>query len=549
MERRSSIKIMTGLIKLIRPLILFMLLAVIMGCLGNLAAIFITVLGGYGMLSAAGIEGIWSLQFIFGSLVVLAAARGILRYAEQASNHYIAFRLLARIRHQVFHALRKLAPAKLDGSGKGNLIAIITSDIELLEVFYAHTISPIMIAIVTSGIMIWFLGSIHIFIGAAALIFYSIVGVVIPVWNGNAGKEKGIFYRNKFGELNTTVLDNLYGLSEILQFASQKKRLAKMEAQTDELEEARKSLKKGECIQTAVTDGVILLAGAAVLLLSYGLVKSGQMESAQMIPAVIGMMSSFGPVTALAALSNNLNQTLASGERVLHILEETPVTEEIKEGAEKVQGDIYCSGVDFAYPGAKERPILKQFYARFEEKKIYGIWGKSGCGKSTLLKLLMRFYEPDQGQIHYGEEDVSRIKTGALRKHVSYVTQETFLFQDTIENNIKVANLSAGRKAVEEAAKKASVHEFILSLPKGYDTTLSELGSSVSGGERQRIGLARAFLHGSQILFLDEPTSNVDSLNEGIILRSLEKEKEERTVVLVSHRKSAMGIADEVAVM
>ena len=581
-KRRSVIQVMAGLIGMIKPLLGYMLLAVIMGCIGNLMATFITVLGGYGFLGVIASYKNVNLAHIFCLLVVFAVLRGVLRYAEQACNHFIAFKLLARIRHKVFAALRRLAPAKLDGTEKGNLISIITSDIELLEVFYAHTISPIAIALITSVIMVCFLGKLHVAYGVLGFVFYVLVGAIIPLVNGRRGGAKGQKYRNSFGELNTCVLDNLYGLEEILEYQYQKVRLENLQERTEELTKITGALKKDENSQRVVTDGVILFAGVAMAILGANLVNTGSVTGAEAIIAIIAMMSSFGPTAALSALSNNLHHTLASGNRVLDILEEIPVVEDVVNGAdlreglmtdsadakEQGCGDIVCEDVSFAYKmnadveenqtvtsgSAKVQAVdgfgvLKEFSAIFSENKIHGILGKSGCGKSTLLKLLMRFYETDAGSISYGKKNLNAINTDSLRKNIAYVTQETFLFTDTIENNIKIAKEDATREEIIEAAKKASIHDFIMSTPDGYDTKLAELGDSISGGEKQRIGIARAFLHDSKMIFLDEPTSNIDSLNEGMILRSLEQEKKDKTIILVSHRKSTMGIADEVIAM
>ena len=548
--QRNGIQVMAGLVGMIKPLLPVMLLAVVMGCVGNLTATFLTVLGGYGLLAAAGLwEG--NLTVIFGGMILCALLRGILRYAEQASNHYIAFKLLARIRHQVFAALRRLAPAKLDGSGKGNLISVITSDIELLEVFYAHTISPIAIAAVTSVIMAGFIGAFHPLAGALAAFFYLLVGFVIPVMNGRRGSSAGQDYRNSFGELNTCVLDNLYGLAETIQYGKQAVRMKQMERRTEHLEEINRQLKQKENTQRIATDGVILAAGALMAALAVTLVGAGEMTPQEAVVAVIAMMSSFGPTAALSALSNNLNHTLASGNRVLAILEEEPEVYDVTDGSDCCGSEIRCEEVSYAYPDAAEgnKAVLNGFSALFVPNKIHGILGKSGCGKSTLLKLLMRFYETDAGDIYYGENNIRKVNTKSLRSHISYVTQETFLFHDTIANNLRVAKADATQEELVAAARKASVHDFIMTLPKGYETKLSELGESLSGGERQRIGIARAFLHDADILLLDEPTSNLDSLNEAVILKSLAQEKEDKTILLVSHRKSTMGIAQDIIAM
>lgn len=544
-KRRNGIQVMLGLIGLIKPMLGIMILAIIMGCIGNLMAISITILGCMGLMEVAGIYKGIALSTILILTVVLGIMRGPLRYAEQACNHYIAFKLLARIRHKVFASLRRLAPAKLEGEKKGNLISIITSDIELLEVFYAHTISPVMIAFIVSLIMGIFIGLKNVYLGMTAAFFYILVGVIIPVINSRLGQDTGLNYRKDFGELNTNVLDNLYGLEEILQYQQSGDRLRVMNDKTDQLERLNKKLKTSENIQKVITDIVILSAGLVMLATAYHFEKNGHITVADMVISVIAMMSSFGPAAALSALSNNLHHTLASGNRVLNLLEEEPVTEEILRGEAFCDSDINCEDITFAYPGS-QRIILDKFSHSFKKNKIHGILGKSGCGKSTLLKLLMRFFAVGSGSISYGNLNVNSIKTSSLRDNIAYVTQETFLFQDTIENNIKVAKENATRQEVEEAAKKASIHDFITSLPKGYDTMLAELGDSISGGERQRIGLARAFLHNGNIILLDEPTSNIDSLNESVILNSIKKESNGKTIILVSHRKSTMGIADEV---
>lgn len=554
-KQRSGFAVMCGLIGMIKPLLGIMCLAILMGCAGNLMATFLTILGGYALLTVTGVYSGMRLSVIFTLLVCFAVARGILRYAEQASNHYIAFKLLARIRHQVFDSLRRLAPAKLDGAKKGNLISIITSDIELLEVFYAHTISPIAIAVITSVVMTIFLGRIHPVFGVLALFFYVLVGAVIPVVNGRIGAAGGKEYREAFGALNTCVLDNLYGLEETLQYGQQEARIAKMAEQTGHLETDNGALKRGENLQRVITDGLILFAGVLAALVGGTLAENGSIPGSGAVIAVIALASSFGPTAALSALSNNLNHTLASGNRVLDILEEKPLVEEVTGKEETCGQNIHCGHVSFAYANTQERGeedgrgVLRDFTADFMEKRIHGILGKSGCGKSTLLKLLMRFYEPDEGVIAYDGTKIGEINTAALRGGISYVTQETFLFHDTVAENLKVAKEDATEEELERAARAASIHDLIMSLPDGYETKIAELGSSLSGGERQRLGIARAFLHDADILLLDEPTSNIDSLNEGMILRSLKEECADKTILMVSHRKSTMGIADDVLEM
>ena len=547
-KRRSAISIMGSLIGLVKPLLHIMLAAIILGTAGYLCAIFLSILAGQVIVHGLIAGGAGSVKTIITVMIIIAVLRGILHYAEQYCNHFIAFKLLAIIRHKVFAALRKLCPAKLEGRDKGNLISIITTDIELLEVFYAHTISPIAIATLTSLVMVVFIGRYHWMAGLLALAAYLIVGVVIPMWNGRRGSQMGMEFRTNFGELNSFVLDSLRGLDETIQYDQGEKRKKQMSERSRSLAGMQEKLSKMEGAQRSFTNLVILLASFGMLALTVWLYEKGEIGFEGILICTIAMMGSFGPVVALSSLSNNLNQTLASGERVLSLLEETPMVEEIPEDmhiktvSENFSG-AEAKNVTFAY---ENETILDDYSLKLEPGKITGIHGASGSGKSTLLKLLMRFWDVNQGRVSVDGEDVRKIPTRYLRDMESYVTQETHLFHDSIANNIAVGSPGASREAIIEAAKKASIHDFIMELPKGYDTEVGELGDTLSGGEKQRIGIARAFLHDSPLILMDEPTSNLDSLNEGIILKSLREASEKKTVVLVSHRKSTMNIVDTV---
>ena len=591
-KRRSAISIMGSLIGLVKPLLHIMLAAIILGTAGYLCAIFLTILAGQVIVHGVIAGGAGSIKTIITVMIIIAVLRGILHYAEQYCNHFIAFKLLAIIRHKVFAALRKLCPAKLEGRDKGNLISIITTDIELLEVFYAHTISPIAIAALTSLVMVFFIGRYHWLAGILALAAYLVVGVVIPMWNGRRGSQMGMEFRTNFGELNSFALDSLRGLDETIQYDQGEKRKEQMSERSRSLAGMQEKLSKMEGTQRSFTNLVILLASFGMLALTVWLYGKEEIGFEGILTCTIAMMGSFGPVVALSSLSNNLNQTLASGERVLSLLEETPMVEEISGNvdirtdsdneisntsivSENTDNDIrnqnnspekekyilrgiltgraknsvnVFSGaeaqhVTFAY---ENETILDDYSLKLEPGKITGIHGASGSGKSTLLKLLMRFWDVNQGSVSVDGEDIRKIQTRHLRDMESYVTQETHLFHDSIANNIAVGSPGASREAIIEAAKKASIHDFIMKLPKGYDTEVGELGDTLSGGEKQRIGIARAFLHDSPLILMDEPTSNLDSLNEGIILKSLREASEKKTVILVSHRKSTMNIVDTV---
>jgi ATP-binding cassette subfamily C protein len=543
-NRRSGIVIMAKLVGLVKPLLHIMLLAIILGAAGYLCAISLTILGVKAMVEGSG--------KLFALMMIFAVMRGVLHYIEQYCNHFIAFKLLAIIRNKVFSALRRLCPAKLEGRDKGNLISVITTDIELLEVFYAHTISPIVIAFITSLIMTIFIGYHNIYAGILALAGYITVGVIIPVINGKRGGNTGLLYRNQFGDLNSYILDCLRGLDETIQYNQGDNREEKLVNESDKLGGYQKKLNGFEGTQRAITNIAILAFSFGMVLLTAYLWKEKQIEFEQMIICIVSMMGSFGPVVALSNLSNNLNQTLASGERVLALLEEEPVVYEIERSSEAACDNISnenaidsieVKNISFAY---ESRKIFDNFSVDFKAGKINGIWGESGCGKSTLLKLLMRFWNVENGTIVINGEDINKIPTCDLRKLESYMTQQTYLFNDTIGNNIAIAKEDATKDEIIEAAKKASIHDFIISLPNGYDNNVGELGDSLSGGEKQRIGLARVFLHDAPLILLDEPTSNLDSLNEGIILKSLREQQGEKTVILVSHRKSTMNVVDNI---
>lgn len=554
-NRRSAIQIMGQLIGLVKPLLIFMIAAILLGTVGYLCAIFLTILAGqvvaHGLIPQLFYRMrnprlvFMPVKTILTIMIVIALLRGILHYLEQYCNHYIAFRLLAIIRHKVFEALQKLCPAKLESRDKGNLISIITTDIELLEVFYAHTISPICIAFLTSLFMVLFIGYYHYLAGSLALIAYIIVGVIIPVINGKLGSAEGMTFRNNFGELNSFVLDSLRGLDETIQYNQGEERKQEIIERSKQLAKQQEYLSYREGAQRSITNTVILLASFGMLFLTLFLYLNHELGFEGIITCTLSMMGSFGPVVALSSLSNNLNQTLASGERVLSLLEEKPLVEEVegdKETNDSFKGAT-LNHVTFSYDN---ETILDDYSLKLEPGKITGIHGVSGSGKSTILKLLMRFWDVHQGSITVDEEEIKQIPTKHLRDMESYVTQETHLFHDSIANNIAIAKKDATREEIMEACKKASIHDFIMTLPKGYDTEVGELGDTLSGGEKQRIGIARAFLHDAPMILMDEPTSNLDSLNEGIILKSLKESSKQKTIVLVSHRASTMNIAETV---
>lgn len=540
MKEKSNIAIMWRMLGLVKPLAGWMILAVVLGVVGFLCAIFIPYLAAVAFGHAAIHAENFPYTILFIIMGVIAILRGILHYGEQACNHYIAFKLLALIRDKVFVALRKLCPAKLDGKDSGNLITMITTDIELLEVFYAHTISPILIAITTTIILLIQFAGMHVYFFWIALLGYGFCGIVIPMIISKKGKETGQKTREQLGELSNHTLASLRGMRDILQYQQGEQRCVEMQEKSARVNAFQQVLKQLEGDSSALSN--LAVSGFSLIMLLCGVVlyQQGELPAVNVLLAVVLMISSFGPVLALSALSNNLLTTLASARRVLALLDEAPVVEEIIGKEAFAFQEMKVNGVSFRY---EEEMVLQNISATFEKGKIHGILGKSGSGKSTLLKLLMRFYDCGQGDILMQGKAIQDINTSDLRSSQSFVAQDTQLFQDSVKNNIAIAKLDAREEEIIEACKKANLHDFIMSLPEGYDSMVSELGDSLSGGEKQRISLARAFLHDAPCILLDEPTSNLDALNEGLILKTLKQQKN-KTILLVSHRESTMRIAD-----
>lgn len=541
----NNFQVVWRMLGLVKPLTMPMCLAVIMGVLGFVCAIGIPVLSTMALLQVAGMHPHLDMSMLLTFLLAMAILRGVFHYIEQASNHYIAFKLLAIIRDHVYTVLRRLAPAKLDGKDKGNLISLITNDIELLEVFYAHTISPVLIAFVTSLILLRFFAHLHIIAMIIALVSYVTMAIVIPFYVNKKGKDIGQKNRNAIGNMSSFLLESYRGLSTILQYNIGQKRKEKMLKMSDDIETLQEQMKDIESIQLVASQTLISLSAIIMFISMFILYQQGEISVYRVIMATVLMLSSFGPVLALSSLANNLLSTLSSGRRVLSLLDEEELIKDVTHQQETQFGDIQVNDLSFAYD---KDIILKDVNHIFKQGQITGIVGKSGSGKSTLLKLIMRFYDPNRGVIRIFDHDLKNINTKDMRHMFAYVTQETVLFHDSILNNIKIANLNATDEQIQKACQQASIHDFIMTLPQGYNTTVAELGSSLSGGERQRIGLARAFLSDDPCILLDEPTSHLDVLNEAVILKSLQNQTD-KTIILVSHRQSTMKIAKEVIEM
>lgn len=543
--RRSGAKIMASLILLLDSLAYIVVLAVINGSVGFICAMGVTVFGAVGIAKALGEAIALSYGWIMGLALACGILRGILRYFEQYSNHYIAFKLLALLRDKIFGALRTLCPAKLESKQKGSIIAMITSDIETLEVFYAHTISPICIAVLVSTAVFLFVGfASSWYLALIALFGYVIIGIVVPIISSGKLKENGMKYRAEFSNFNSYFLDSIKGIKDIVLNNAGEEREKEVNRRSDLLLNETKIMKRRISASTALTELAVSLFIVLSLIVGILLVIFNMLSIGQMIIGLVAVFSSFAPVIAISALPGNLTQTFASGERVLNLLSEQPVVKEVVDGVDFHYKDLNVSDLSFSYDGQNE--ILKRIKMHAEKGEIIGIIGESGSGKSTFLKLLLRFWQKDVGEINYNGADIDEINTASLLDNVTMVSQSTYLFDDSIEENLRIANPNASDEELIEACRLASVHDFILTLPDGYRTQVGALGDNLSAGEKQRIGLARAFLKGSELILLDEPTSNVDSINEGIILKALKEQKAKKSIILVSHRESTMSIADRI---
>lgn len=557
--RRSAPSIMWRMMGLVRPLAGWLVLAVALGSIGMLTAAFVPAFGAFGLMAALGHNALGlGLVAVCAACAVCGIARGPLHYGEQLCNHYIAFRLLAHIRDLVFGALRQLAPAKLEGRGKGELVSLVTSDIELLEVFYAHTISPIVIALVCTAVFEGFLLAVSPELAGIALVAYAVLGVLLPLVSAKACGTTGRQSREGAGKLGAFVLDSLRGASETIQFAGGADRSRALSELTEQVGAVDARLKRRQAASEAAADALILVANLVMLGRALQLVAAGTIDFAAAFVAVFTFVSSFGSVMAVSRLGASLQETLASGTRVLDLLDEQPQCAEVTDGQNVEFAGAAAEHVSFSYVGGAGADdagqaagetaaslILDDVTCTFAPGTMTCIMGRSGSGKSTLLKLLMRFWDPTAGAITVSGVDARRINTASLRSHEAYMTQDTHLFCGTVRENLLVARADATDAELLDACQSASLTALIDRLPQGLDTPVAELGDSLSGGERQRIGLARIFLNDAPFILLDEPTSALDALNEAAVMQAVDELKRRgKTIVLVSHRASTCAFAD-----
>nr|WP_314656316.1 ABC transporter ATP-binding protein [uncultured Fusobacterium sp.] len=558
MKNRSTFNIVSNLLKLLDSLWKFMTIAVLTGIIGFIFSFCITLFGAYAFLSVIPATkdslkyvfgGGYSTQTYFYAMIFCGFFRTILHYLEQFTNHYIAFHILAEIRVKLFKIMRKLAPAKMENKNQGNLISMITSDIELLEVFYAHTISPVLIAFFTSIFLFLYFFQLNYIYALYMLFAQFIVGIVIPYIAHKRSAKSGVEVRSKLGKLNDEFLDKLKGIREIIQYSLSKKVLKKIDEITSSLGENQKDLRNKASEVQMMVDSAIIILSIVQLFLSLFLVSKGLVSVEASILAGVLQVGSFAPYINLAALGNILAQTFASGERVLNLMDEKPAVRDdnisIANDDITENNDILIDNISYSYENTDNK-ILKDFSLKIKKGQLTGIMGPSGCGKSTLLKLIMRFWDIDSGKIILDKKNIKSIPLKNLYQKFNYMTQSTSLFIGNIRDNLLVAKADATDEEIYAALKKASFYDYIMSLPNRLDNVVEEGGKNFSGGERQRIGLARTFLANREFFLLDEPTSNLDVLNEAIILKSLADEAKDKTVILVSHRESTLSICDNI---
>lgn len=544
MKKRNVIKLIYELIKLIGPFFSVIFLAALLGTIGYILAMNITLFGAIAILKFLNIP--ISLDYVWIFLIIIASSllRGVVRYFEQYFNHYIAFNLLAIIRGKLFNKLRELCPAKLESKNKGEIISLIQSDIETLEVFYAHTISPFLIAILTSTTVFLFLGFFSSWIFASiALLSYIIIGAIIPLIYYKINNKFGKKYRKELGVFNEFYLDSIYGYFEILSSNNQSVRLNKVSKMSSDLINLNDSLDKKSALFKNISNSIIIIMNICIIIVGAYLAKNSIINSPMIILGYVTLTSSFGSVLALAELPRNLAMTFASGNRVLNLLEEKPLIKDTSNSFPFVFESLKVNNISFKYDS---KLVIKNFSMKVNKNEILGILGPSGCGKSTLLKLLMRFYDVDQGEILYNNKNIKETSIKDLYKNVNLFSQSTYLFYGTIKENLLIANPDATEQELIEACKNASVYQYIKKLPHGFDTKINELKDNLSTGEKQRIGLARVFLRKPKLLLLDEATSNIDAINESIILNALKLYKKDMTIIIISHRKSTLSICDRI---
>ena len=545
-KRSGSMSLIGRLLGEVRPLSPYMVQACLYGTIGHLSATFLPVFGVCALFAHLG-HPVWGLssRTAVVCMVVCGLLRGIMRYAEQYMNHNVAFRLLALFRSKAFAALRRLAPAKLAGKGKGDLISLITTDVELLEIFFAHTISPVVIAVVTTVVFAVAAFTLDPWFALLLVVSHLIVGVLLPRRFAASVRTLDPKIRKYSAQLDDVMLDDMHGLDEIIRFGQGSRRLGNIVSRTRRLWSERSRLSRRTGRFTAIGGLLVIAATVGAVMVALRVSQGNPSSIPNAVVAVVLIASSFGPTLALSALPANLTQTFASARRLFALLDEQPAV--VETGTDQPEYDgMAFEHVDFSY--RPDQPIVRDLSLAVPKAGILGIQGPSGRGKSTVLKLLMRYWDPKRGQVRFSGVPLPQVDAAYRRRVQTMMSQETYLFDGSIAQNLRIADEHASDEQLREALRKASVLDLVDSLPDGLDTQVGELGGRLSEGERQRIGLARVFLRKADLVLFDEPTSRLDALNEAVILTSINQMTAERDVaiVLVSHRQSTMRVADVV---
>ena len=551
MKKRSVFKVILSLLKLVDKFVVVLFLAVLNGAVGNLLAVSISTLSVIALSSLLGLEISISFTNLLIIIVICGILRGIVRYFEQYSNHYIAFKILAIIRHKVFKKLESLSISDIDDKEKGNMMEMITSDIETLEVFYAHTVSPTLIALIVSIVNLIVLGLLTNFILSFVLLFfYILVGVIIPIISYKVLEKDGRSYRYELASFNSFFLDALKGIKELKFFNRIDEKAKIIDEKSSSLDKKRVKSNNKASIFKAISSSMIILSALSIILVSFLINSYSSITSAlfikpyELIIGVVISLSSFGPLIALSALPLNLVQTFSSGNRILDLLDEKASLNEVNDGTTLDYKSVKVNSLSFKYNNA-DKEVLKNVNININENKIIVIKGESGIGKSTLLKLLLRYYKiEDQNMIKYNDIPIDNINTSSLLDNVTMFSQSTYLFNDTILNNLKIASLNASNEEIIDALKKASIYNFVFSLKDNLKTVIDPQKLNISLGEKQRLGLARVILRKPKLLLLDEPTANIDLENEVLFLNSLKTIKKDMSIIIITHKESTSRIAD-----
>ncbi|WP_050616130.1 amino acid ABC transporter ATP-binding/permease protein [Bacillus testis] len=532
------------LLTLLRPLLPHMALTVLLGTLGYLSITGISVVGGMAVIQGAEAGHYGSMRFLLEIIIVSGIARAVFRLSEQYCTHYIAFRLLAIIRDRIFTVIRSLGPQQLKDFRKGEFMNIVTKDVEMLEVFYAHTVAPVCIGLLTTVVYVSAFSFLHPLYGAAALASYVFISYLVPMAVYRYGREAAETYRSRYGQVSDFLMDSLKGIKELVVFGQKKKTIERIEQFSAQLNDTSKRLKEHEGLLKALTDCTLYVAVFSNIAISLLLVNRQSISAAEALLSILLLFSSFGPSLALSHLSASLVHTFASAKRVLTLMD-LEIAEK-PEGSEPIGAidTIECAGLSFGYRG--KELLYEDIHMKWERGRIIGIKGKNGTGKSTLISLMLREMPALSGEILFNGRPASVYSAESLREQFSTVDASTFVFSDTLRRNLTMFKQHYTDQEIMAACSKAGLTSFVESMPEGLDSYVQEYAANISSGQLQRIAMARLFLRNTPVYILDEPTSNLDSLNERYILQKIKENSNGKIVVIISHNDAVLKMADRV---